>query len=267
MNNSIVSIIDLSDEILLTIFKKLDNFDVLYSLVGVNKKLDNVACDIDFTRSVDLMTISLNGVADPGTNAILDRFCMHILPHIHNKVECLTVEACFLHRVIHAGNYLNLRKLTLVNLQLSVASHIFNEKSPFINIFQHQISDLAVTISDALSNVSMKKSLIAVYDSIFVLLTDLKSLEFHLNDIYPFRGPLLTGLSSTKCFSSSIVYLRIKMHNIDDCLYLLDGRLSHLRTFIVNLDYIHEPTNIGFNPTIIPRSLKIINNAVKNYIQ
>jgi hypothetical protein len=57
MNNSTVGIVDLPDELLLTIFKKLDNFDVLYSLMGVNKKLDSVACDINFTRSVDLMTI------------------------------------------------------------------------------------------------------------------------------------------------------------------------------------------------------------------
>jgi hypothetical protein len=40
MNNSIVNIVDLPDEILLTIFKKLDNLDVLYSLVGVNTELD-----------------------------------------------------------------------------------------------------------------------------------------------------------------------------------------------------------------------------------
>jgi hypothetical protein len=57
MNNSTVGIVDLPDELLLTIFKKLDNFDVLYLLMGVNKKLDSVACDINFTRSVDLMTI------------------------------------------------------------------------------------------------------------------------------------------------------------------------------------------------------------------
>jgi hypothetical protein len=126
MNNSTVGIVDLPDELLLTIFKKLDNFDVLYSLMGVNKKLDSVACDINFTRSVDLMTISLNAVDESGINAILDRFCTHILPRIHNNLECLTVEACFLHRVMHASNYLNLRKLTLVNIERNMASDIFN---------------------------------------------------------------------------------------------------------------------------------------------
>ncbi len=126
MSDSTVSILDLPDELLLTIFKKLNNFDVLFSLLGVNQKLDNVACDMNFTRAVDLLTISLNEVSDSRTNAILDRFCMYILPRIHEKVECLTIEACFLHRVIHACNYLNLRKLTLVNLELNMACHVFN---------------------------------------------------------------------------------------------------------------------------------------------
>ncbi len=126
MNDSFVNIVDLPDEILLIILKKLNRFDVLYSLVGVNEKLDNVACDINFTRAVDLLTISSNGVNNSITHAILDRFCMHILPRIHKNVECLTVESCFLQRVLHASNYLNLRKLTLINLELSMASDIFN---------------------------------------------------------------------------------------------------------------------------------------------
>ncbi|CAF4634072.1 unnamed protein product, partial [Rotaria sp. Silwood2] len=42
------------------------------------------------------------------------------------------------------------------------------------------------------------------------------------------------------------------MHNLDDCLYLLDGRLSQLHTFIITLDYIAD-TSMN------------INNSVKNY--
>jgi hypothetical protein len=125
MNDSFVNIVDLPDEILLTIFKKFDYFDVLYSLVGVNQKLDNVACDISFTRCLDLMKISSDEADDSRTNSILDRFCMHILPRIHDKVECLTIQACFLQRVFHASNYLKLRRLILANLQLKMAPDIF----------------------------------------------------------------------------------------------------------------------------------------------
>jgi hypothetical protein len=120
-----MNILDLPDEILLTIFKKLHDFDVLYSLLGVNKKLDNVACDINFTRAIDLTTVSSDEANDVKNNAILDRFCLHILPRIYDKVECLTIQACFLERVLYAGNYLNLHKLTLVNLELKMAFYIF----------------------------------------------------------------------------------------------------------------------------------------------
>ncbi len=75
-----MDILDLPDEILLTIFQKLNGFDVLYSLVDVSQKLNNVACNINFTRAVDLTTISSNKADDARNNTILDRFCMNILP-------------------------------------------------------------------------------------------------------------------------------------------------------------------------------------------
>jgi hypothetical protein len=121
-----VNIDDLPDEILLNVFKRLHGFDVLYSLVGVNRKLDNVACDACFTRTVDLTTILSNKKDVPITNAILDRFSMEILPRIRDKMECLIVEACFFQRVVRGSNYLNLRKLTLLNLKLKMACKIFN---------------------------------------------------------------------------------------------------------------------------------------------
>jgi len=124
MNNSIISLVDLPDEMLLTIFNKLNNIDVLYSFVGVNQKLDKVACDINFTRAVDLVMISSNKDVSSRTNAILNRFYMHILPRIHKNVECLTIQAFSLERMLQASNYPNLRKLTLINLKLTMASHI-----------------------------------------------------------------------------------------------------------------------------------------------
>ena len=125
MNDSIVSIVDLPNEILLIIFKKLNNIDLLYSLVGIHQRLDNVICSIDFTRAIDLVMMSSNKMDDSRIDALLDRFCLDILPRIHEHVEYLTIEACFFQRIFHIGNYINLRKLTLVNLELTMASHIF----------------------------------------------------------------------------------------------------------------------------------------------
>ncbi|CAM4952483.1 unnamed protein product [Rotaria socialis] len=131
MNNSTVSILDLPDEILLNIFKTLNNMDLLYSLFGINKRLDNMVCDINLTRSINLMMLPSNRVIDWRTSTIRDRIFMQLLPRIHNNVECLTVQGCFFLRVLLAGNYLNLRKLTLINLEFTMACHIFNGKLPY----------------------------------------------------------------------------------------------------------------------------------------
>ncbi len=126
MSDSTINIVHLPDEILLTILNKLSNIDMLYSLVGVNRKLDTVVCDINFTRIIDLTMASSNQMND---SIINDRYCMQILPRIHHHVECLTVRGCFLERVLHASSYPNLRKLILVDLELNVGSRIFNGMS------------------------------------------------------------------------------------------------------------------------------------------
>ncbi|CAF1356093.1 unnamed protein product [Rotaria sordida] len=138
-----------------------------------------------------------------------------------------------------------------------MASHVFNENSSFIHTFKHQISDLVVTISDTIRDKSMENLIIDIYSKIFALLTNLKCLDLDLDadDIYHFRRSLLWNLRSTTCFSSNIVHLRIKMHNFDDCLRLLNGRLSQLHTFIITLDFIYDTWH-GTNR----HSLKKINN-------
>lgn len=85
-----------------------------------------------------------------------------------------------------------------------------------------------------------------------------------MNNSYFFSKSLLSGLSSTTCVSSSISHLRIKLHNFDDCLCLLDGRLNQLHTFIVKLEYIHDPSLLRRIPSeIIHNSSILLNNTVK----
>jgi hypothetical protein len=88
-NSTAINIVDLSDEILLNISNKLNNIYVLYSLIGVNKKHDQLARAVVFTRSLDFVTTLSNGENDQ-MNSVLDRFCINILPQIVNNIECLT---------------------------------------------------------------------------------------------------------------------------------------------------------------------------------
>jgi len=123
---------------LLAIFNKLNHIDVLYSLVEVNQKLDRLAQNITFTRSIDLVTISSNEDNTSRTNAILNRFCSDILPRIQHNIECLTLDPLLIDRVLCVGNYPKLHKFTLVSLQLEMASLFFNGISFILLIFKIQ---------------------------------------------------------------------------------------------------------------------------------
>jgi len=56
MVHSLIELIDLPDEILMTIFKKLNNVQVLYSLFDVNERLNQILYDLDFTSHLTLLT-------------------------------------------------------------------------------------------------------------------------------------------------------------------------------------------------------------------
>ncbi|CAF3169346.1 unnamed protein product [Rotaria socialis] len=123
MNHSTVSTVALSDEMLITILMKLNNVDVLFSLIGVNKKLDRLSRDITFTQSIDFVTI----LSNKKRKSILDRFCFDIIPRIQHNIESLTLDRLSIDRVLRIGNYPKLWRLTLVNLPLKMAYDIFND--------------------------------------------------------------------------------------------------------------------------------------------
>jgi hypothetical protein len=124
MEHSCIQLNDLPDEILLTILKKLHNVEVLYSLIGVNKRFNTIVNDSIFTKYVTLMTPS-NGLLYRFTNSILDRFCLEILPKIHDKIEWLILESSSMQRILLATNYPILRGLTLYDLALKTARELF----------------------------------------------------------------------------------------------------------------------------------------------
>ncbi|CAF3531715.1 unnamed protein product [Rotaria socialis] len=95
------------------------------------KKLDRLARDITFTRSIDFVTILSNKKSKSRRNSTLDRFCVDIIPRIQHNIESLTLDRLSIDRVLRIGNYLKLWKLTLVNLSLKTARDIFNDNFGF----------------------------------------------------------------------------------------------------------------------------------------
>jgi hypothetical protein len=126
MERSLTQLGHLPDEILIIILKKLHNCDVLYSLIGVNKRLDTIANDSIFTKNLTL-TKDYDDF-NQFTDTMLDRFCREILPQIHNNIEWLNVESSDVERIFLTTNYPNLHGIGLYNLSSKTARHLFTGK-------------------------------------------------------------------------------------------------------------------------------------------
>jgi hypothetical protein len=120
MNNHLI-LLDLPDEILFIILKKLKTVDAFYSLVDVNRRFNRLALDSQYVRDLDLTTMKNIDSMDDKTSPIdiqfLSRICEKILPRIHHHVQKLIVEQDLMKQVLLAGNYPRLYSLSLVNVQ------------------------------------------------------------------------------------------------------------------------------------------------------
>jgi hypothetical protein len=111
MSHRTVHLLDLPDEILLIIMKKLDSTDVLHSLLGVNKRFDKMARTIDNTKFIDFSTILSNGPFSSIDDIKLNRFCYEILPQIRHNVVALSLELLSMERILLACDYPNLSRI------------------------------------------------------------------------------------------------------------------------------------------------------------
>jgi hypothetical protein len=123
MNQSGVKLLDLSDEILLMIFKKLNNTDVLYSLLNINNERLNILAQ------EKIFSETLNFVSSDNISSIdqrkLDRFCIDILPRIHHNVKHFVLEPTSMERILLATNYPNLTELKIFNFKQEIALSYF----------------------------------------------------------------------------------------------------------------------------------------------
>jgi hypothetical protein len=123
-----VKLTDIPDEMLLLILNKLTNIEVLYSLIGVNIRLDKIANDPLFTEHLSFMTRSSNGIINSLDNSMLNRFCSEILPRIHCQIKWLTLEPLCMERILLAADYPNLRVLSLFNIERETIVQLLGSK-------------------------------------------------------------------------------------------------------------------------------------------
>jgi hypothetical protein len=130
MNQHNVELLDLPNEILFLILKKLDNIDVLHSLMGINnQRLDIIVQNQTFTNNLNFVSILSNSDISSISDLIVDRFCSDILPKIHHNIKSLTLESASMERILLATSYPNLARLKLFNINQQIVSHYFKSKN------------------------------------------------------------------------------------------------------------------------------------------
>ncbi|CAM2722700.1 unnamed protein product [Rotaria socialis] len=242
MNRSNVRLLDLPDEILLIILKKLNNIDVLYSLLDVNNgRLDILAQENTFTNILKF--------PHRYTYALIDRFCIDILPRIHHNVKCFITHPFCMKRILLATDYPNLTELEIFHFKQGITFDYLTIVSSLRSSFQEQITNLTLINDDKDEMiVSLKNYTTNVYSHILIFFKNLK--ELSITGPYPismYPGLSLRYLPSTTFSSPTLTHLYINVKTFDDCLYLLDGRLRKLTTLCVNIYSIDEYSTIVHN--------------------
>jgi hypothetical protein len=129
MSNSYIGLNHLPDEILIYIFQKLDNIEVLYSLQNVNKRLNRIIHDSIFTsRLIFVQWLPHKYIDLFSSDLMLNRFCSQILPSIHQNIKCLDLESSSMKHVLCAADYPNLNSLGLYNINQESARSLLNGK-------------------------------------------------------------------------------------------------------------------------------------------
>ena len=131
---------DLPDEVIIKIWNNLNNIDVLFSFIGVNKRFDQLVRDPLYTRSIQLTeknskTNKYYSLPD----STIDRYCLDILPQIHQYIECLILEPFSMERILLSCHYSRLRKLILTKINEDFIFRHFNGKTGMRSLFIFQI--------------------------------------------------------------------------------------------------------------------------------
>ncbi|CAF1669737.1 unnamed protein product [Rotaria magnacalcarata] len=134
MEGSLLTLIDSPDEALLLILKKLDNIEVLYLFIDLNKSFNKLVHDSIFTNHLTMIRCSSNGSFDRLDGHIHDRFCLQILPSIHHNIKWLDVACSSMEDVLLCTSYPNLSGLDLHHIERDIALRIFTDEW-FFDVF------------------------------------------------------------------------------------------------------------------------------------
>lgn len=117
INKNDMNILDLPDEMLLAIFRKMNMIDVFYSLVDVNRRFHGLVLDLLCIFHLNLTNQTLLNEKSTVANQLVDRICEKLLIRSHQKINKLTVQPITMKCVLLPINYSQLYSLSLVNFE------------------------------------------------------------------------------------------------------------------------------------------------------
>jgi hypothetical protein len=119
LHNNRLNILDLPNEILFRIVKKLNIVDVFYSLVDIDERFFQMVLDPLYNRNLNMTVMTMNSFFDRTfsiDDQILSSICEKILPQIHGQINKLVVEQHSMEHIL-TMNYPQLYSLSLLNFQ------------------------------------------------------------------------------------------------------------------------------------------------------
>ncbi|CAF1293696.1 unnamed protein product [Rotaria sordida] len=150
-NNNNLNILDLPNEILLIICNKLNNVDVLYSLVDITQRFDQLVLDSFYIRNLNMTSLTMKSFYDriySIDNQVLERIYKNISPRIHHQINEHIVEQYSMERVLHTINYPQLYSLTLMDFSEEVLFNYLTSNRILRKLLIEQITCLKIDVKD-----------------------------------------------------------------------------------------------------------------------
>jgi hypothetical protein len=125
------NLLDLPNEIILIIMKKLDMVDVLYSLVNVTQRFDHLVFNPTYIRTLDITCLRRELFPDriySTDSHVLERICQNIIPRINHQVNELITDQHSIERVLHTADYPQLHSLSLIDIDENFLLNLFQGK-------------------------------------------------------------------------------------------------------------------------------------------
>lgn len=119
-NKNRLNLLDLPNEIFLLIINELPMIDVLYSLVNIHPRFDQLIFDPLYIGRLNLTSMRMKSYHDCTyaiDDRVVNRICKNVLLQIHDQVHELIAEPNSMKRVLCCAAYPQLHSLSLIDFQ------------------------------------------------------------------------------------------------------------------------------------------------------